>query len=402
MKKHLIVTMIAVACMIAGAVPAWAQYGRVEGKVTDKDVPQPNLQVIYKSQTNGRQIKLKTDKKGQFMAIGVPIDKYSVSVLDASGKTLFNQDGVSVGASGDTDVNTMDIDITKGATAKGAGSSSGMGGAPGGRTSEFHSDNINAADVKQKTSSTSANMSKEEYEKVKAQREKAININAMIGQAMTAMNNKQWDQAIPLLKQLTEADPERWDIWAALGDSQLNAQQFEDATQSYGKGIELAQGALSNNAPGKEGNSDPAKVKAGLARMLNNEGAAFLKLKKNDQAVDAYTKAAAMDPNPATAYFNLCATQYNTGNTQGALLACDKAIAADPNKADAYFIKGSLMVGDSKLDKDGKMTAPPGTAEALNKYLELQPDGPHAKDVKEMLAAIGSKVQTTYNEKKKK
>jgi tetratricopeptide (TPR) repeat protein len=109
-----------------------------------------------------------------------------------------------------------------------------------------------------------------------------------------------------------------------------------------------------------------------------------------------------MDPNPATAYFNICATQYNSGNTEGALAACDKAIAADPNRADAYFIKGSLLIASSTTDKDGKVKPAPGTAEALNKYLELAPDGSHANDVKQMLAYIGSKVESTYHEKKKK
>ena len=59
-------------------------------------------------------------------------------------------------------------------------------------------------------------------------------------------------------------------------------------------------------------------------------------------------------------------------------------------------------MGSSKLGKDGKLEAPAGTAEALNKYLELAPDGPHATDVKQMLTAIGAKIDTTYKEKKKK
>ena len=79
--------------------------------------------------------------------------------------------------------------------------------------------------------------------------------------------------------------------------------------------------------------------------MLTQQGNAYLKLRKNKEAVDAYTKAASYDPNPATAYWNLCATQYNTGNVDGALDACNKAIVADPGKADAYFIKGVLLVG---------------------------------------------------------
>ena len=105
-------------------------------------------------------------------------------------------------------------------------------------------------------------------------------------------------------------------------------------------------------------------------------------------AVDAYTKAAALSSNPAVAYFNLCATNYNAGNTSAALAACDKAIAADPAKADAYFIKGSAMVGNGAIDQKGKFAVPKGTVETLKKYLELQPNGAHASDVKEMLNAI--------------
>jgi len=46
------------------------------------------------------------------------------------------------------------------------------------------------------------------------------------------------------------------------------------------------------------------------------------------------------------------------------------------------------------------MVAPPGTAESLNKYLELAPNGPHAASAKELLASIGAKVETSYQKKK--
>jgi hypothetical protein len=35
---------------------------------------------------------------------------------------------------------------------------------------------------------------------------------------------------------------------------------------------------------------------------------------------------------------------------------------------------------------------PPGTVEALKKYLELAPDGGHASDVKAMLEAAGVRI----------
>src|ERR1700692_4980699 len=116
---------------------------------------------------------------------------------------------------------------------------------------------------------------------------------------------------------------------------------------------------------------------AAIGRMYTTVGNANLKLKRNDAAIAAYNKAAALDPNPGTAYFNVCATVYNMGETTKTLAACDKAIAADPKKADAYIIKGSVMLGQGAIGKNGKMTVPPGTVETLKQYLVLAPGGEH-------------------------
>jgi hypothetical protein len=48
------------------------------------------------------------------------------------------------------------------------------------------------------------------------------------------------------------------------------------------------------------------------------------------------------------------------------------------------------------------MVAPAGTAEAFQKYLELDPNGKFADVAKQMLAAIGSPVETTYGKSKSK
>jgi len=50
--------------------------------------------------------------------------------------------------------------------------------------------------------------------------------------------------------------------------------------------------------------------------------------------------------------------------------------------------------------KGDKMVAPEGTAEAFNKYLELQPTGQFADPAKQMLATIGATVETTFGKKK--
>ena len=78
------------------------------------------------------------------------------------------------------------------------------------------------------------------------------------------------------------------------------------------------------------------------------------------------------------------------------------AIAADPNRADAYYIKGQALIQKVTVDpKTQKVIAPPGCADAYQKYLELAPDGPHANEVKEILTGIGEKVKSTYKAGKK-
>jgi tetratricopeptide (TPR) repeat protein len=367
---------LALLCAITGSSAAWAQYtASVKGKVTDNDKPLAGVQVIYTNANTGRQFKMKTDKKGEYSAIGLTFDNYDVTVVDASG--------------GDN-ATTWDIDITKGGTGRQAG---GAGGGAPGQTA--------ATDAGKKGE---PKISQEEMEKIRASNAKAEGINALINQYNAALQAKDWNAAIPPLQGMVAADPGRWEYLQALGNAQLNVGNYEDSIKSFEQGIQSAQGYVSGATPKdpKNPNSDPAKAKAGMGQMYASEGAAYLKLKKNSDAVAAYTKAAELDPNPGVAYFNICATQYNSGNVEGALSACDKAIVADPNKADAYFIKGSLLIASSTTDKDGKVKPAPGTEEALKKYLELAPDGAHANDVKQMLEYLGSKIETTFGKTKKK
>jgi tetratricopeptide (TPR) repeat protein len=342
-----------------GAAMAWSQAtaGKVQGRITSGGQPVANAQITLTNTSNGRVYKIKTDKDGSFSAVGIMFGEYDQEIASSTGEKLFKRKTSVAGQGGAPD--DLSVDIGQG------------GGAP--------------------------KISAEEMAKLKADREKAMGENTLIAQLNPALQAKNWEAAEPILRQLVTINPNRWEYQQALGNAQLNLNKFEEAIATYEKAIPLVE-----NSAKTDPKADPSKIKPAVSGMLNNEGAAYTKLKQPQKAVEAYTKAAEMDPNPATAYFNLCATQYNSGNTQGALAACDKAIAADPNRPDAYYIKGSLMMAETKQDKEGKLTAPPGTSEALNKYLELAPDGPHANDVKQMLAYIGSKVETTYKEKKKK
>lgn len=373
MKKASIYLIMSIVMLALSGVTAWSQatLTRVNGKVTDGGKPIPDAQVIFTNLSTGKQFKAKTDKNGSYSLVGLERTGYQIEVTSATGEKIYS----------------VKQNIT--------GEQGGPGGAMGGEQ------DVNI-DISQGSAKGQPKYTKEQVEAIKAQNAKAESQNALINQAMAALNAKNWDGAIPPLEQLTQMDPNRWQFLQALGNAQLNTNQYDKAVESYEKGIAVTQKVVSGEIKDpKNPDADPVKAKTGMAQMLQNEGNAYLKLNKKEQAIATFEKAASMDPNPGTAYFNICATQYNSGNMDGAEAACDKAIAADPNKADAYFIKGSAMFGKGKMDAGNKWTVPPGTTEALNKYLQLAPDGAHANDVKQMLESVGAKIETTYKSKKK-
>jgi tetratricopeptide (TPR) repeat protein len=373
MKTKSIYLILTAALLAFGTVAAWPQatLTRVNGRVTNAGKPVADAQVVFTNLNTGRSFKGKTDKNGSYQLVGLERTGYQIEISDASGQKLYSAKE----------------------------SITGEEGGPGGHMGGEQELNI---DIAQGSGKGQPTLTKEQRAAIEAQNAKARSTNELISQANAALNAKNWEGAIPILQQLIQADPNRWQFIQRLGDAQLNTAQYEPAIASYEKGIQVAQNIASGNIKDpKNPDADPVKAKTGMAQMLQNEGNAYLKLHKNPEAIAAFEKAASMDPNPGTAYFNICATQYNTGNMEGAETACDKAIAADPNKADAYFIKGSAMFGKGKMDANNKWTVPPGTTDALNKYLQLAPDGAHANDVKAMLESVGAKIETTYKAKKK-
>jgi tetratricopeptide (TPR) repeat protein len=362
MKTKLTYAAMLTLLFLASAATAWSQAtnARVKGTITAGGKPLADVQVVLTNRDNGRTFKFKTDKNGQLTGAGIPFGPYDEQVLNASGEAIFKRALQLIAEAGTTE-NDISVDVSSGA------------GQP--------------------------KISNEEMEKLKGEREKGLSINALITQYNAAQAAKNWQQSADLLKQMITAEPNHWEYQQAMGNVQFTLGQYQEAVDTYEKVIPLAQ-----NATKTDPKADPAKAKAAVGQMLTSEGNAYIKLKKSPEAVAAFTKAAEMDPNPATAYWNICATQYNGGDMKGAAVSCDKAIAADPNKADAYFIKGSALIGmsDGKLDANGHYIALPGTKEAFNKYLELAPDGPHAGEVKQMMEMLGAKIETTYKERKKK
>ena len=363
MKQRLMICVLAIVAAALMIPSAWSQsMATVKGKCLDaQGTPLAGATVEYTNQDTGQKYNLKTNKKGEFFSLGIAPGKYKVSLIQ-NGQVLFYFNGVQVQLG--QEENVTDFNLQK-----------------------------EQAAAKQRAQSQMTEEQKQQQEKIQKENATIKSLNEKLAAASAAEQAGNFDQAVAVLKEATTIDPNRDLLWFKLGDAYRGAATKQtDATQkaqNYNDSIAAYQKALT--------------IKPNDGAYLNNLGDVQAKSGKVDDAIKTFTQAAQSDPTHAAQYyFNLGAVLTNSGKMDDAVQAFDKAIAADPAKADAYYWKGVNLLGKATTDKSGKMTAPPGTAEAFNKYLELQPQGTYADAAKQMLASIGATVETSFGKSKKK
>jgi len=379
MKKHLAIIVFVVLALGLCAPALFAQAsGTVKGTCRDAEgKPIAGAIVEYVNLDNGQKYPLKTNKSGEYFSLGLTPGKYKITLYrtpddQKAGKELYHINGFQVSL----DENTQDIDLKKEqeSAAKGQG--------------------LTPEQLKQMQEAQAK--AQKETNTVKA-------LNEKLNAAKTAADAGDFDTAIANLTEANQVDPSRDLVWFKLGDYyRMSApkqtdpaekqKRYASAVEAYQKAIDLKKGTQNDKDPNASSN---------LAAYYNNLAEAYAKSNKTDDAVKTYQEAAQANPsNAAQYYFNTGAVLTNAGKVDDALAAFDKVIAADPNRADAYYWKGVNMIGKATLQGD-KMVAPPGTAEAFQKYLELQPSGTYADAAKQMLASIGGSVETSFGNKKK-
>jgi tetratricopeptide (TPR) repeat protein len=374
MKKLFIIPLMLVLVLGLSAPAVYAQVmGSVKGVCKDVDgKPIAQAEVEWLGVETGRKYTLKTNNKGEYFSLGISPGKYNVK-LSKDGKELFHFSGVPVGV----DEKDLDFDLKK----------------------------------EQQSAAQGQGLSAEQLKAMQEQQAKAAKekstvqqLNEKLGAAKAASDAGDYDTAIKTLEEANQIDATRDLIWFKLADAyRMSAPKQSDPAEKQ-KRFEMAaadyQKAIDLRSSSESAAKDPTN-NVTLAAYYNNLAETDAKSNKIDDAVANYAKAAQIDPTKAGQYlFNTGAVLTNAGRVDDAIAAFDKVIAADPTKADAYYWKGVNMIGKATL-KGNKMVAPEGTAEAFQKYLELQPDGPMAQPAKDMLTSIGASVETTFGKPKK-
>ena len=360
MRKIVRNLLTAISVMAFFTMAAFGQNMTISGNVSGEDgKPLQGAQIRIDRTDMKGTYKVKTDKKGNYLYAGLPMTGTFTVVLEKDGKDLDKIQGVKTrGGAPAENINFSLAKIAQGATAA----------------------------VEQQQRGMSAEEKEAIAKQMKANEEamaknKALNDAFNAGKEATAAKN--WAGAIDAFENASRLDPAQHVVWGNLADSYLTRKgpgDLEKGIAAYAKAVELK-------------GDDPA--------YHNNYALALAQGKKFEEAQAELTKAAQIDPASAGKYYyNLGAVYVNTGNSKPAGDAFKKAIELDPNYADAYYQLGLVMFGEATTAADGRIVPPPGTADQFNKYISLRPDGANVDAAKAMLEAMGSKVETNFNQKK--
>jgi tetratricopeptide (TPR) repeat protein len=177
-------------------------------------------------------------------------------------------------------------------------------------------------------------------------------------------------------------------IWAKLGEAYDTANRNDEAAEAYQQAI---------------------NAKPDVPGYYNNLGNVLARAGKIDAAKAAYTKSAELDPtNAATAWRNFGISLYNANRLGDAVEPLQKSADLDPKNPQTWYLLGASLVYKMTTKKVGDkemVQFAPGTIEAYQKAVELDPSGQWGQQAKqglEQLQLMAPGIDIKVNVKKKK
>jgi tetratricopeptide (TPR) repeat protein len=368
-----VVFLAALVCALAPCAAAQND-GSISGQIMDitgKPWADMGIQAVS---DQGVKAETRTDKDGKYSVRSLRAGVYTVSIiLPAPNKPFEVQCRVQGGTDVKVDVNFKDVIAKQGAEAQEA--------------------------IKKQEEE------KQKFLSMKGHFDAGVALLDQVKQAKADLGKAAADQRDALKQQVAdlsakavtelegakgaapEKDPNLHLIYARLADAYDAAGRTDDAIAAYKQAIEFKPtAAYYNNLGGIEG-------RAG----------------KIDEATAAYQKSAELDPvNAAQAWRNFGITLYNASRLKEAVDPLKKSTALDPKNAQGWYLLGAALVGSMETKKVGdklEFVIQPGTVEAYQKAVELDPNGTYGAQAKQGLDAlqqIAPGIEMKVNTKKKK
>jgi len=382
MKRMKAIKMAIMLALIAGplaallAPAAFAQGSTLQGTVLDlTGKPYPDVTISMKSVETSKETVVTTDAKGHYTAPGLAGGTYNV---DVKGK--------------DKDQKDMLLYQT------------GLKLAPG--TSPTFDINMKELQEQGKLAAVEAERKRQEaevqFQALKTHYDAGIAAIEQMKAAQAKLPSTPKDQQDPVKAQITQAggtavtelsaaldlekpeDPNRPIVLSRLGEAYESMGKWQEAADTYQKAIALKPDAAAN---------------------YNNLGNDLAKLGKVDEARVAYQKYVDLKPDDAAlAWRNFGTVLYNSNRMKESIEPLQKATTLDPKNATAWLLLGIALVNTMEFKTVGDKITPvmqPGTIEAYQHAIDLDPNGPigaQAKQGLDSLTAMGVGITTKVGE----
>ena len=383
MKKYAsswLLSFCTVALLLSVLVPRAAAQGDgvVRGQILDvtgKPWADMGMQIVS---DQGVKQDTKTDKSGNYSFRNLKPGVYSVFViLPAPNKPYESKIQVQSGNEAKVDVNFKDV-IAK------------QGSAATEQIKKQEEEKAKFEGMKQHFTAGAALLEEERKAKEEVGKAPADQRDAAKAK-VTDLSNQAVAEFTAAQKAATEKDTNHHIIWAKLAEAYDLAGRNDDAINAYQQAI-----AAKPDVPGYYNNLGNVQARSG----------------KVDEARISYTKSAELDPpNAATAWRNFGISLYNAGRLKEAVEPLKKASELDPKNPQVWYLLGAALVGSMETKKNGdklEFIIQPGTVEAYQKAVELDPNGgpnsygAQAKLGLEALQQISPGIDTKVNLRKKK
>jgi tetratricopeptide (TPR) repeat protein len=318
-SRHL-VSVTALLTVVLLAAPALAQTGGLRGKVTDaQGAPVEGAIVKIEGKSTSRKAEVKTNKKGEYIQIGLFPGDYKVTV-EKGGMSISMDTRVALG-----DPTQMDLSLKPQAgqpNPEQAERDAKLRGLFEAGVTAVQAGNYDDAIAKFTEATTMLPTCHVCYYNIGAAYAKKA--QAAQGDAATEL----WAKTEENYKKSVELKPDYSDGWAALAALYNQQKKFDLAAQASEKASGPAGAA---GAPG--GGSAPA---------LYNQGVIFWNQNKYNEAKDKFDAATKADPKYSEAWYRLGMAYMNLGDTKKAVESFEGYLQNDPNGSHAAEVKQAI------------------------------------------------------------
>jgi tetratricopeptide (TPR) repeat protein len=270
------------------APPSFAQTGGVKGKVVDaKNQPTEGAKVTIVAKEGNRRFEVKTNKRGEFIQIGLQPGEYEVTA---------EKEGLAQTFPVRVRFDTHEVNFTLKPGGEGVGASA------------------------------------EERKKAEA---RMAAIRTAFDEGVALNNAGKYDEAIAKFNEVAAQAPKCAECYSNIGSINLRKKDLDAAEAAFKKAIEI--------------NPNSADAYNGLATVYNSQKKFDLAAEAGAKAQQLSAAGTPGGGGSASGAFNQGVILWNAGKIAEAKKNFEEAVRLDPKLADAHYWLGMALVNEGKL-----------------------------------------------------